>query len=190
MVVVREKVGCKHDVSEFYSPPRVVKMAKTLGMRGGVSLDLTVPASDGYVWDFSRKHCRDKALEIVEDQKPLFLMLSPECTPYSNIQNLNMRTPMGKAKVEAARRRGDVHLLFCVTLARKQMEGGRYFVYEHPKSAVSWDNPNVAKLASTPGAMRTELDQCEFGLVSEDELGKALAKKPTSSCQIQSRWIE
>ena len=110
MAVVREKLGCQRDVSEFYSPPRVVKMAKKLGMRGGVSLDLTVPASDGFVWDFSRKHCRDKALDIIHDQKPLFLMLSPECTPYSNIQNLNMRTPQGKAKVEAARRRGDVHL--------------------------------------------------------------------------------
>ena len=44
-------------------------MAKTFAMRGGVSLDLTVPASDGYVWDFSRKHCRGKALEIVNDQR-------------------------------------------------------------------------------------------------------------------------
>ena len=56
MAVVRAKLGCKHDVSEFYSPPRVVKMARKLGMKGGVSLDLTVPASDGFVWDFSRKH--------------------------------------------------------------------------------------------------------------------------------------
>ena len=47
MAVVREKLWCKHDVSEFYSPPRVVKMARKLGMRGAVSLDLTVPASDG-----------------------------------------------------------------------------------------------------------------------------------------------
>ena len=46
------------------------------------------------------KPLRDKALEIVNDQKPLFLMLSPECTPYSNIQKLNMRTPVSKAKVE------------------------------------------------------------------------------------------
>ena len=128
-------------------------------MRGGVSLDLSVPASDGYIWDFSRKHCRDKALELVERQKPLFLMLSPECTPYSNIQNLNMRTPAGKAKVEEARRKGDVHLVFCTTLARKQMEGGRYFVYEHPKSAVSWDNPSVKRLESTPGVLRTESEQ-------------------------------
>ena len=54
MAAVRQKLGCDHDVSEFYSPPRVVKMARQLGMKGGVSLDLTVPASDGYVWDFSR----------------------------------------------------------------------------------------------------------------------------------------
>ena len=28
MAVVRDKLGCKHDVSELYSPPRVVKMAR------------------------------------------------------------------------------------------------------------------------------------------------------------------
>ena len=86
MAIVRNKLGCEHDVSEIYSPPRVVKMAKALGMKGGVSLDLTVPANDGYVWDFSRKHCRDQAMQIVNEKKPLFLMMSPECTPYSNIQ--------------------------------------------------------------------------------------------------------
>ena len=104
IAVVRDKLGCKHDVSEFYSPPRVVKMARTLGMKGGVSLDLTVPASDGYVWDFGRKHCRDRALGIINEPRLLFPMLSPERTPYSNIQNLNMRTPEGKAKVELAQR--------------------------------------------------------------------------------------
>ena len=73
-------------------------------MKGGVSLDLTVPTSDGYVWDFSRKHCRDRALPTVSEKRPLFLMMSPECTPYANIHNLNMRTPAGKAaKVELAR---------------------------------------------------------------------------------------
>ena len=82
-------------------------------------------------------------------------MMSPECTPYSNFQNLNMRKPAGRAKVELARRRGDVHLKFCMTLARMQMEGGQYFIYEHPKSAASWNNPDVDKLASTEGVMRS-----------------------------------
>ena len=60
------------------------------------------------------------------------------------------------------------------------MEGGMYFVYEHPQSAASWNNPNVDKLAAKAGVMRAELGQCEFGLTSEDELGRAPAKKPTS----------
>ena len=59
MAVVRDELGCKHDVSEFYSPPREVKMVRKLGMKGGVSLGLTLRASDEYIWDFSRKHCRD-----------------------------------------------------------------------------------------------------------------------------------
>ena len=83
----------------------------------------------------------------------------------------------GKAKVEAARRRGDVHLRFCVRLAQAQMQGDRYFVYEHPRSAASRINSSVDRLASTPGVMRTELDQCEFGLMSEDEIGRAPAKQ-------------
>ena len=51
------------------------------------------------------------------------------------------------------------------------MEGGRYFVHEHPKSAASWLNLDIEKFAATEGVMRTELDQCEFGLMSEDEFG-------------------
>ena len=73
----------------------------------------------------------------------------------------------------------DIHLRFCVTLAQRQMEDGRYLMYEHPKSAASWINPSVDRFASTAGVMRAELDQCEFGLMSEDELGQAPAKKPT-----------
>ena len=53
-------------------------------------------------------------------------------------------------------------------------------MYEHPKSAASWNNPSVDRLASTPGVMRTELHQCQFGLMSEDEIGRTPAKKPTS----------
>ena len=73
-----------------------------------------------------------------------------------------------------------MHFRFYVTFAQRQMEGGRCFVYEHPKSAAPWCNPSFEKLASTPGVMRTELDQCEFWLIAEDELDRAPAKKPTS----------
>ena len=180
MAVIRQKFGCKHDVSEIYSPPRVVAMARKLGMKGGMSLDLTVPGENGYVWDFSKKSCRDEAMALVTRDKPLFLMMSPECTPYSIIQGINMRTEKGRAKVEAARRKGDIHLRFCVRLAELQMSSGRYFIYEHPQSAASWATPAIQELMAMPGVYRTELDQCEFGLMSTDELGSAPARKPTS----------
>ena len=63
--------------------------------------------NDGYTWDFSRKHCMDRSLHIIDEQRPLFIILSSERTPYSIIQNLNTHTPAGKAEVEVARRRGD-----------------------------------------------------------------------------------
>ena len=91
-----------------------------------------------------------------------------------------MRTLAGKAKVELARRQGDVRLKFCTTFARRQMEGGRCFTYERSKSAASWGNPDVDGLAKTEGVMRTELYQCEFGLTSKDELGESPAKRPAS----------
>ena len=91
-----------------------------------------------------------------------------------------MRTEKGRAKVEAARRRGDVHFCFCVRLAELQVAGGRYFIYEHPQSAASWAVPQIQKLMAMPGVHRTELDQCKFGRMATDEMGTAPAKRPTS----------
>ena len=60
------------------------------------------------------------------------------------------------------------------------MESGRYFLHEHPKTATSWREPCIESLAADPTVMRTEIDQCAYGLVSKDQEGVAPAKKPTS----------
>ena len=180
MATVQAKLGCQNNVSDICSPPRGAEMARSLGMKAGVSLDLTVPASDGYIWDFSTKSCKDRCRENIHEQKPLFLMVSPERTPYSTIQNLNMRTPEGKAKVELARRKGDAHLKFCVTLAKAQMERGKYFVYEHPKLAAPLQNRDIVEPISMAGMMQIELDRCEVGLTFKHKDGIAPAKKPTT----------
>ena len=41
------------DVAEFYSPPRIAKMASNMGLRAGWSMDLTTQDSDGRPWDFN-----------------------------------------------------------------------------------------------------------------------------------------
>ena len=73
-----------------------------------------------------------------------------------------------------------MHLLFCARLYREQIGQGRYFLHEHPKSACSWQEKCMKSLINDPLVMRTEIDQCAYGLVSKDELGEGPARKPTS----------
>ena len=62
---------------------------------------------------------------------------------------------------------------------RIQVEGGRYFVHEHPAGATSWKLPAVKALLEEEGVMAVVADQCEFGLTSRDHWGTGPAKKPT-----------
>ena len=44
------------DIAEVYSPPRVVPVARQMGLIGGSSLDITTTDDNGEPWDFSQKH--------------------------------------------------------------------------------------------------------------------------------------
>ena len=78
------------DVSEIYSPPRVVALATRYGLRPGFSLDLSVNDECGKPWDFTDPAQRDKAREMVTEQKPWLIIGSPPCTKFSILQNLNI----------------------------------------------------------------------------------------------------
>ena len=124
MDVVRKKLGCKNDVAEVYSPPRIVTVAQAAGLRGGFSLDLTAPDPDGHVWDFSVQANRVRARKMLDEQKPYVLIGSPPCTAYSNLQHLNECRPGGRERVKEAKRKAKIHLLFCTGLYKAQMEAG------------------------------------------------------------------
>ena len=137
MEMVRETLKCRTDLAEIYSPPRIVDHAKRTKMRGGFSLDFTVPEADGYIWDFDKLECRKRALNLIKKQRPYMIVGSPECTPFSALQDLGMRTPQGREKAIEARRRGEVHLEFCRDIYVLQMKAGRYFLHKHPLTATS-----------------------------------------------------
>ena len=69
MEKVKALLGAKSDISEVYSPPRIAKLASELGMQGGFSLDLTNPDELGYVWDFSKQECRQRARRKQKEEK-------------------------------------------------------------------------------------------------------------------------
>ena len=76
-------------VSEVYSPPRIVEMANKMGLRGGWSLDLTTHDEDGRPWDFNNATMRNRAVRKLPEDQPIVLIGSPMCTEYSAINRLN-----------------------------------------------------------------------------------------------------
>ena len=105
-------------------------------MRGDFSLDLTVPEADGYIWDFDKLECRKRALSLIKKQRPYMIVGSPECTPFSALQNL-LKAKRDLAVVKAELDAGRNHLIFCMNLYEIQIKSGRLFVHGHPHEATS-----------------------------------------------------
>ena len=153
-------------ISEIYSPPRVTKllsMLPTCELAPGFALDLTcIDPHDGKPWDFDIQEKRERALALVRKQKPLFLIGSPMCTAFCTWQRLNAQKSDSKLmerKLENARR----HMEFVTQLYREQVEGGRYFLHEHPKFATSWAEKCMKDLMDIPGVALVHADQCQYG---------------------------
>ena len=170
----------KPEVAELYSPPRVTDFGERKGILSGVAFDLTTNDEDGNPWDFRLEGQRQKAAQKIEEMQPDLLIGSPMCGPYSNLHNLNMRTPEGRAKVQQNEEEGDQHLDFCAQQYEAQMDRGGYFIHEHPRSARSWKRPCIERLAARDDVFVVTGDLCRYGLRSQDEWGDGPSKKPTS----------
>ncbi len=166
-------------VSEMYSQPRVTAALK--GLPGihlipGFALDLTSCDKDGKAWDFEKEEMRQKARELVDDQKPMFIIGCPPCTAYSSFQNINnlYRDPL---VVQRERAVADLHMAFMAEIYKKQADEGRYFIHEHPEQAASWGLASVLEIMSLPGVGTVVGDQCQYGQQTPDT--EEPIKKPT-----------
>ena len=87
----------KVDVCEIYSPPRITLQARKHGLRPGEAMDLMT----GY--DFDKEEDRQRAWKILEKDKPMLLVGSPECRMFSTLQNMNRWTNKKQKEYESAR---------------------------------------------------------------------------------------
>ena len=71
------------DITEVFSPERVTKIASEHGLKAGLSMDLRTG------WDFRRKEDRRKAKKYILEEKPVLVIGSPVCTPFSTLQRWN-----------------------------------------------------------------------------------------------------
>ena len=167
-------------VAELYSRPRVTEFGQRKGILTGVAFDLTTNDEDGQPWDFRLKSQRDKAANMIQELQPDLLVGSPMCGPFSNLQNLNMRTQEAREKVRENEKEAIQHLEYCVEQYEAQISRGRWFLHEHPQTARSWRVRCIEQLASRPDVYKITGHMCRHGMVSQDQFGQGLVKKPTT----------
>ena len=171
-------------VSEVYSPPRVTELLRKLKhkhLMPGFALDLTVDdPDDGKPWDFSVREKREKARAKLRAQKPYVLIGSPCCRRFSTWQALNRSKHGESTEDKRAMIEAKLHIAFVASLYREQLDGGRYFVHEHPYWATSWPLDEIQELLEIPGVQRVRGDQCQFGQEIRSGLNKGdPINKPT-----------
>jgi hypothetical protein len=169
------KYETHHVVTEIYSPPRVAAAAEkhaSLNVKAGVSYDLLTCASDGLPWDFSKGGARARCRREIAQQKPMLVVGSPPCTPFS-AWNVNMNYPkMDSEDVRRRRAEGMVHLAFSAEIYATQVRGGRYFLHEHPATADSWAQDPMNKVLGMKGVDTVVGDMCSFGMTSVNNEGE------------------
>ena len=187
-LVMKDALSMYHrggaDVSEIYSQPRVAQEATVHSFQGqelkpGWSLDLTRnDPKTGEAWDLGCRKVQDRVRKMVLQDKPLFLIGSPPCTPFSTLQNIS-KHKRDPAIVAEEMRVGVMHLRFCMSLYLLQIAGGRFFIHEHPSRATSWEDVEVVKIAAMEGVGTASVDMCCYGMKVETGNVRGIAKKPT-----------
>lgn len=121
------------DVTEIYSPPRVTRMAKRMGLSAGWSLDLAIVHEIGAPSDFNQPDHREAG---EGEARPTFVGHWPtdahkrfQCREFQ----LGGYVPARKDGLMNAR----MHLVFWAKICRVQHEAGRGFLHEQPHSATS-----------------------------------------------------
>ena len=162
----------QHDFMEVFSPPRVAIACRRRHMLALHSLDELT----GY--DLLQFECRARALHLIDACKPKFIMLSPPCTMYSQLQTMwNLK----KWDEETKRSKfavADCMLDFSMFIANKQLAQNRFFCFEHPASAHSWKRAAVQEIMNHPDVTCTSFDQCRTGLTCP-ETGRPIKKRTT-----------
>ena len=158
---------------------------RNLNVEGLHSFDLRSLKPDGHPWDFTKRTDRKLAREMIRESDPDWVIGAPPCTAFS-IWNHGMNyKKMDQAEVQRRLREGRLHLNFVCSLYRRQMARGKFFLHEHPASALSWREHDIEALSRLPMVNVVTMHQCQYGLVtpsSEDPEKLVPAMKPT-------RWM-
>ena len=128
-------------------------------------------------WDFDLPSHRRAFLELLDQELPDEVFMSPTCGPWSTAQSLAARTPeQQQALIDLREWHHQVHLKFVRKVYLRQVANGCHAHIEQPAFALSW---KTSALRDFPG-LWTRFDQCRYGAeCQDDDLEWRLVKKPT-----------
>ena len=156
-------------------PPRVSVLACEVGLKSGYSIDRVCKDTvTGRSWDLTQPRDQSQLWGLIRRRPSRLLMLSPPRTTFSSLHNLR-RTEMP----EEVKTEGLELLRVAVKACRMQMRSGGLFFFEHPAGATSWKEPCLMELRETSGVQTLVIDQCMYGLQSQDREGIAPVRKTT-----------
>ena len=94
------------------------------------------------------------------------------------MQNLNK----GKRDPDEVQRKlveAKIHLAFCAELYKMQIESGRYYLHEHPTSALSWSESCIQNIINHTDNFVTRIHMCAYEMKIPDKSGNEYVCKPT-----------
>ena len=155
---------------------------RNLNVKGLSSFDIRSLKPDGTPWDFLKRSDRKLARRMINEQDPDWVIGAPPCTSFS-IWNHGMNyKKMDPDRVSQLLAEGRQHLRFVCSLYRRQIARGKFFLHEHPATALSWKEEDIDALARLPFTYLVTGDQCMYGLVTpsaDDPTQMVPALKPT-----------
>ena len=180
----------KSDVAEIYNPERFVSRANAFGLRPGFAIDLSLAKNDkGEYWDLSTEQDQKALRRLLRDEKPLVLIGSPPCGPFSPLQNLS-KNKRSEAENQAILAEGRKHLKVATDAYMEQHQSGRFFLHEHPKPSQSWQEEDIKRIQELPGVYTVTAPMCKWHMKAEDGQGVGFVRKETNWMTNSKRLAE
>eukprot|EP00435_Cladocopium_sp_Y103_P026681 s2681_g6.t1 len=119
-------------------------------------------------WNFSLRSHQRAFMDLLAEELPDEVLMSPSCAPWSPMQNANMKDDFKCQQLQQLREwHHRIHLKFCRKIYLEQLSEGRHAHLEQPTPALSW---RTNALKDLPGH-RARFHQCQYGCVCQDDNG-------------------
>ena len=150
-----------HAFAEYYSPARTAPKVQGAQLTAMLSCDLATG------WNFLEEPQRQLALQLLSRLSVMFLVVCPPCKFFSDLQRLWNFKKMSAAKIRAMQQEAMIYLQHSMEAAAIQVKERRYFAFEHPARASSWQTAEVMAVQHMSGVQAVVIDMCMLGMKSK-----------------------